>query len=210
MNLIMYGIDFILHLDKHLIEFVAVYGALVYVLLFLIVFLETGIVVMPFLPGDSLLFAAGALAAIGQMNVLLLIGLLIVAAILGDSTNYYLGNKFEMKFKKYIKKEHLKKTHNFYEKYGNKTIVIARFVPIVRTIAPFVAGVGEMNYKNFLKFNVIGAIVWVLIFVLLGFFFGNVPFVKDHFGFVIIAIIVISFVPILIEYIKHKRQKNAN
>lgn len=201
-------INFILHLDTHLASLVASYGTLVYGFLFLIVFLETGLVVTPFLPGDSLLFVAGAMAAVGDFNIWLLLSILALAAILGDTVNYSLGKYFgEKVFSKFIKKEHLEKTQKFFDKYGKKTIILARFVPIVRTFAPFVAGVGKMHYLTFLSFNVIGGLVWVALFTLSGFFFGNLPLVKENLGFIILAIIFVSLLPILFEYLKAKKEK---
>lgn len=201
-------INFILHLDTHLASLVASYGTLVYGFLFLIIFLETGLVVTPFLPGDSLLFVAGAMAAVGDFNIWLLLSILALAAILGDTVNYSLGKYFGEKiFSKFIKKEHLEKTQKFFAKYGKKTIILARFVPIVRTFAPFVAGVGKMHYLTFLSFNVIGGLVWVALFTLSGFFFGNLPPVKENLGFIILAIIFVSLLPILFEYLKAKKEK---
>lgn len=204
-------VDFVLHVDRHLGEFVAAYGAWVYALLFLIVFVETGLVVMPFLPGDSLLFAAGTFAALGSFNVWGLIGLLMVAAITGDAVNYsighYLGDRaYNIKW---IKKEYLEKTHAFFEKHGGKAIFLARFVPIVRTFAPFVAGIGKMSYAYFATYNVVGGATWVLLFTLLGYFFGNIPFVKANFEFVIVAIILISVVPMFVEWYKARREARA-
>ncbi|MBP9802269.1 DedA family protein [Patescibacteria group bacterium] len=199
-------ISFILHLDSHLAALVASYGLWVYGFLFLIVFLETGLVVTPFLPGDSLLFVAGAMAAVGDFNIWILFFILSLAAILGDTVNYAMGKYFgENVFSKFIKKEHLAKTQNFFDKYGKKTIILARFVPIVRTFAPFVAGVGKMHYLTFLSFNIIGALVWVSLFTLSGFFFGNLPIVKENLGFIILGIILVSLLPILFEYLKHKK-----
>ena len=203
-------IDFILHLDKYLSIIIQNYGAFTYLLLFLIVFAETGLVVTPFLPGDSLLFAAGTFAAIGSLNVWILFTILALAAILGDTINYsigkYLGSKAFEKYPKIFKKQYLDKTHNFYEKYGNKTIVLARFVPIVRTFAPFVAGVGKMKYLNFLIYNIVGGLAWVALFVFGGYFVGNIPWVNRHFTYVILTIIALSFIPILWEWWKYKRQ----
>jgi len=203
-------IDFILHLDKYLNIIIQNYGALTYFILFLIIFAETGLVVTPFLPGDSLLFAAGTFAAIGSLNVLILFIILLIAAILGDTINYsagkFLGSKAFKKYPRVFKREYLDKTHNFYEKYGAKTIVLARFVPIVRTFAPFIAGVGKMTYFKFLFYNVFGGILWVALFVFGGFYFGNIPFVKENFTIVILVIIILSFVPMVWEYLKHRRR----
>lgn len=199
-------IDFILHIDVHLSELIRDYGATTYAILFAIVFVETGLVVMPFLPGDSLLFAAGAFAGKGDFNLLLLGGLLTVAAIVGDSLNYsigkYIGPRvFEIK-SRFINRAHLERTHQFFEKHGGKTIVIARFMPIVRTFAPFVAGVGSMNYARFIAYNVLGAVVWVWGFLLLGYLFGNLPAVKKNFTLVIMAIVVLSVLPGVIEVVR--------
>ena len=206
-------IDFILHIDAHLSEFLADYGIWFYAIVFLIIFVETGLVVMPFLPGDSLLFATGMLAAqySESLNIWLVIGLMLIAAILGDALNYTIGRDFENRMlnlkifgKKPIKPEHIEKTHEFYAKYGSKTIVIARFVPIVRTLAPFVAGIGKMEYKTFFKYNVIGGIVWVVGLTLAGFFLGNIPIIKDNFSKVVLTIIVLSVLPIIYSFIKEK------
>lgn len=205
-------VDFILHIDQHLLQFVNDYGVWVYAILFLIIFVETGVVVMPFLPGDSLLFAAGMLAAQpNDLNVAIMIVLLLIAAITGDSLNYSIGRRFGMgvtKFKLFgkqvVKDEHIEKTHNFYEKYGSKTIVIARFVPIVRTLAPFVGGIGRMNYGTFLTYNIVGAILWVVGITLAGYFLGNVPIIKDNFSKVVLLIIFLSIVPIIYEVVKEK------
>ncbi len=204
-------IDFILHVDRHLAEFVAANGAWIYGLLFLIVFVETGLVVMPFLPGDSLLFAGGAIAATGGMNPFLMGGLLFVAAVLGDTVNYQVGHYtgprvFELQ-SRWIKREYLLKTQAFFEKHGGKTVIIARFMPFARTFAPFVAGVGAMRYPRFLAYNIVGAALWVFSFVALGYFFGNLPKVKENFTLVIFAIIGISVLPALIEYLRQRFAK---
>ncbi len=213
MDLIRHLIDFILHIDQHLAELIRDYGTWTYAILFLIVFVETGLVVMPLLPGDSLLFAAGTFAALGAMNIWLLMALLLAAAILGDTVNYWIGKKIgpraftgEIRF---LKREYLDKTTAFYEKHGGKTIIIARFMPIVRTFAPFVAGVGAMNYPRFLAYNVIGALLWVVGFTSLGYWFGNIPVVKERFSLVILAIIVLSVLPVVIEVIRARRQPTA-
>jgi membrane-associated protein len=213
-------IDFVLHIDDHLFVMIQSYGIWVYVILFLIIFVETGLVVMPFLPGDSLLFAAGAFCAgvvndageIAQLNVWIILISLILAAIIGDSLNYWFGNNvglkilnWEFRGYKLVKEKYLEQTKIFYAKHGSKTIIIARFVPIVRTFAPFVAGIGHMNYSQFIRYNVIGAVVWVVGLTLLGYFFGNIPFVKEHFESVIFGIIGVSLLPILIEYIRMRR-----
>ena len=203
-------IDFILHIDQHLTELAAQYGVWIYGILFLIIFCETGLVVMPLLPGDSLLFAAGSIAAIGEMNIHLMVVLLIIAAILGDAVNFMIGKFFGEKLfanpnSKIFKQSHLQKTQQFYAKHGGKTIILARFIPIVRTFAPFVAGMGHMTYHHFLAYNVIGGVLWVTIFSYLGYFFGNLPIVKDNLSLVLIAIIVLSILPGIVEIIRHKR-----
>ncbi|MDK4563919.1 DedA family protein [Kingella kingae] len=207
-------IDFILHIDQHLVALTAQYGAWLYAILFWIVFCETGLVVTPFLPGDSLLFAAGAVAAAlqGNLNVHAVVGVLLIAAILGDAVNFAIGKYFGAKLfanpnSKIFKQEYLHKTHAFYEKYGGKTIILARFVPIVRTFAPFVAGMGDMNYSKFIRYNIIGALAWVLSLTYLGYLFGNLPMVKDNFGKVVIGIIVVSVLPMVFEMIKAKMGK---
>lgn len=208
MEFIKYLIDLFLHLDKHLNELILQYGALTYVILFLVIFAETGFVFTPFLPGDSLLFAAGTFAAIGSFNVHLLFLILSIAAIIGDTVNYWVGHFLGMKlFDKYpriLKKEYLDKTHKFYEKHGGKTIIIARFVPIVRTFAPFVAGIGSMSYPKFISYNIIGGLLWCALFIYGGYFFGNLSFVKNNFSIVIITIIFISILPGIIEFLRHK------
>ena len=206
-------IDFILHIDQHLVSLAAQYGVWIYAILFLIVFCETGLVVTPFLPGDSLLFAAGGIAAIGSMNIHLMVALLIAAAIIGDAVNFMIGKYFGEKLfanpdSKVFKRSYLDKTHAFYEKYGGKTIIIARFVPIVRTFAPFVAGMAKMDYGKFIRYNVIGAVLWVVLFSYIGYFFANTEFVKKNLGLVLIAIIVISVLPAVIEVIRAKRTKS--
>lgn len=207
-------IDFILHIDQHLVALTAQYGAWLYAILFWIVFCETGLVVTPFLPGDSLLFAAGAVAAAsqGNLNVHAVVGVLLIAAILGDAVNFAIGKYFGAKLfanpnSKIFKQEYLHKTHAFYEKYGGKTTILARFVPIVRTFAPFVAGMGDMNYSKFIRYNIIGALAWVLSLTYLGYWFGNLPIVKDNFGKVVIGIIVVSVLPMIIEMVKAKMGK---
>jgi membrane-associated protein len=202
-------IDFVLHLDKHLSSIIQSVGLWTYLVLFVVIFLETGFVVTPFLPGDSLLFAAGTFAAAKVLNVVWLFGLLSAAAVLGDTANYWIGHfvgpkVFRQERSRFFKKEYLDRTHRFYEKYGSETIIIARFVPIVRTFAPFVAGVGRMSYWKFISYNVIGGVGWVAIFVFGGYFFGNIPFVKKNFSLVIILIIVISIIPAAVELIRHR------
>ncbi len=201
-------IDFILHLDAHLAALVANYGFWVYGFLFLIIFLETGLVITPFLPGDSLLFVAGAMAALGDFNIWLLFFILSLAAILGDTVNYWLGHYFgEKVFARFIKVEHLERTKNFFAKYGKKTIILARFVPIIRTFAPFVAGVGKMQYSTFISFNIIGGLAWVSLFTFSGYLFGNLPYIKNNLSWVILIIIILSLLPILFEYLKAKKNK---
>jgi len=204
-------IDFILHIDVHLGEIISNYGAATFAFLFAIIFAETGFVVTPFLPGDSLLFAAGAFAALGNLNIFVLLAVLVAAAILGDTANYWIGHFFGERMianpRLPIKQEHIDKTKAFFDKHGGKTIILARFVPIVRTFAPFVAGVGKMHYGNFISYNVIGGIAWVLLFTLAGFFFGNIPAVKHNFTLVIFAIILLSVVPMVFEFVKSKRKK---
>src|SRR5574338_188262 len=208
MDTIRFLIDLFLHLDTYLSQIISQYGAWTYAILFLIIFMETGFVVTPFLPGDSLLFAAGTFAALGSLNVWLLIILLMVAAIGGDTVNYWIGHYMGDRAYnvKWIKREYLDRTHAFFEKHGGKTIFLARFVPIVRTFAPFVAGMGKMSYGYFITYNIFGGIVWVLLFTLLGFFFGNIPFVKKNFELVIIAIILISVLPAVWEAVKARRE----
>ncbi len=207
----LYGfIDIFLHLDRHLAEVIAHYGLYTYALLFVIVFCETGLVVTPILPGDSLLFAAGTFAGLGSLHLGLLLGLLSVAAIAGDTLNYavgaYLGPKvFHFPKSRFFNPEHLRRTQTFYERHGGKTIIIARFVPIIRTFAPFVAGIGTMHYFRFLSYNVVGGVSWVAICVLSGYFFGNLTVVKNNFSLVIIAIVLLSVTPALVEYIRHRR-----
>jgi len=208
----MWLVDFILHIGDHLQELVNNYGNWIYAILFAIVFCETGLVVLPFLPGDSMLFAAGTIAAVGDMNIFVLIGLLIVAAILGDFVNFEIGKHFGKKLfsnpnSKIFKQSYLQKTHDYYEKYGGRTIIIARFIPIVRTFAPFVGGMGNMNYAQFARYNIVGAVLWVVSFTTLGYFFGQLPFVKEHFSWIMIAIIVFSVVPMIVEIIRHRKDK---
>jgi membrane-associated protein len=202
------AVDLFLHLDEHLANVFTTYGTWTYAILFAIIFLETGVVVTPFLPGDSLLFAAGALCATGGMNPVVLFVLLTIAAILGDSVNYaigrHIGPRVFREDVRWLKREHLERTQKFYEKHGGKTIVLARFLPIVRTFAPFVAGVGSMNYGRFVFYNVAGGIAWTSIFVFGGYFFGNLPVVREHFELVILGIIGVSVVPILWELVKKR------
>ena len=204
-------LDLFLHLDEYLAQIITDYGMWTYGILFAVIFVETGLVIMPFLPGDSLLFAAGTFAALGSLNIWALIGLLIAAAFLGDTVNYsighYLGDRaYNIKW---IKREYLDKTHAFFEKHGGKAIFLARFVPIVRTFAPFVAGIGKMSYGYFITYNIVGGVTWVLLFTLAGYLFGNIPFVKENFEYVIIVIILISVLPMVYEWIKAKRETQA-
>lgn len=210
--LCMNPVDFILHVDQHLLEFLHQYGTGLYLILFLIVFVETGIVVMPFLPGDSLLFAAGAIAATGAMDPWLLGGLLFTAAVMGDNTNYFVGRHigpkvFEIE-SRWIRREYLERTRDFFKQHGGKTVIFARFIPIIRTFAPFVAGVGHMPYRRFLAFDLAGALAWVGSFVTIGYFFGNHPLVKKNFTLVILGIIFVSFLPAAIEFVRHHLGKN--
>lgn len=204
-------LDFFLHIDKNLVAIIAQYGILTYGILFGIIFMETGLVITPFLPGDSLLFAAGALAAMGSFNVFILYGLMAVAAILGDTVNFWIGDILEKDIfernNKFFKKEYLEEAQAFYERHGGKAIVFARFVPIVRTFAPFVAGVSKMHYGKFITYNIVGGLTWVALFIFGGYFFGNFSFIKENFHYVAIMIIGISVVPMLIEVHKRSRKK---
>jgi membrane-associated protein len=203
-------VDLFIHLDKYLDIAVRQYGLLTYAILFFVIFAETGFVFTPFLPGDSLLFAAGTLAAISMLNVHYLFILLVLAAVLGNSSNYLVGHligeKIFLKYPRFLKKEYLDRTHQFYEKHGGKTVIITRFVPIIRTFAPFVAGVGSMTFAKFSLFNITGGILWVGVFIYGGYFFGNIPFVKNNFSVVTIAIILISLLPAIIEFFRQKRK----
>jgi membrane-associated protein len=213
MDWILKAIDFVLHVDVYLEQIISNYGGWAYALLFFVVFLETGFVVTPFLPGDSLIFAASTFAARGTLNPWLLFGLLSIAAVLGDSVNYWIGHRVGQRAYtgeiKWIKKEYMERTHTFFEKHGGKTIFLARFVPIIRTFTPFVAGVSRMSYGFFFRWNVIGGLTWVAIFTLLGYFFGNIPFVQKNFELVIVAIILISLIPAVVEGIKAKKELSA-
>jgi membrane-associated protein len=205
-------IDFIIHLDTHLSDLIQTYGLWTYLILFVVIFCETGLVVTPFLPGDSLIFAAGTFAARGDLKVGWLFLVLAAAAVLGDTVNYWIGKIigpkiFHKEKTRFFRKEYLDRTHEFYEKYGAETIIIARFVPIIRTFAPFVAGIGRMSYLKFISYNVIGGVGWVAIFTFGGYFFGNIPFVKNNFSIVIIAIILISLVPAVVEFLKHRKKR---
>jgi membrane-associated protein len=213
MDLLRSIVDMFLHLDQHLSEVITRYGTWTHLILFLIVFAETGLVVTPFLPGDSLLFAAGTFAALGALDVRLIIVLLIVAAIIGDTLNYWVGawvgpRAFSGRIR-WLRQDYLERTSAFYAKHGGKTIIIARFVPIIRTFAPFVAGVGAMSYGTFILYNVVGAVLWVGLFVLGGYFFGNIPVVKENFTLVILAIIALSVMPIVYEALKARRSRPA-
>jgi membrane-associated protein len=203
-------IDLFLHLDEHLSQVISQYGGWTHLILFAIIFCETGLVITPFLPGDSLLFAAGSFAALGALDVRLIVALLIVAAILGDTVNYwvgvYIGPRAFSGQVRFLRREYLERTHAFYEKHGGKTIILARFVPIIRTFAPFVAGVGAMSYPKFLTYNVVGAVLWVGLFVLGGYFFGNIRMVRENFTLVILAIIAISVMPIVFEALRARRR----
>ena len=214
MEYISYLIDFVLHINVHLDELVRDYGAWVYAVLFVIVFCETGLVVTPILPGDSLLFAVGALCGLGTLDLLVSMLVLLVAAILGDTVNYWIGawagpQVFRKKNSRWLNPKHLERTHEFMERYGGKAVIIARFVPIVRTFVPFVAGVGRMSYGRFMMYNVVGAIAWVCCFVPAGYFFGNMPVVKNNFSLVILAIIVVSMLPGIIEFMRQRRARKA-
>jgi membrane-associated protein len=213
MDLLRSIIDLFLHLDQHLNRIISDYGVWTHLILFLIVFAETGLVVTPFLPGDSLLFAAGTFAALGSLDLWLLVVLLIGAAILGDTVNYWVGawigpRAFSGNVR-FLRKDYLDRTHAFYEKHGGKTIILARFVPIIRTFAPFVAGVGAMSYPKFITYNVVGAVLWVGLFVPAGYFFGNIPTVRENFTLVILAIIALSVLPIALEAIRARRSRPA-
>lgn len=203
------AVDFILHIDKYLALIIQNYGILTYLLLFLVIFLETGLVITPFLPGDSLIFVAGAFAAKGALNVIVLFVILCIAAVVGDTVNYWIGNYFgERVFanNRFFKREYLEKTKEFYAKHGGKTIIYARYIPIIRTFAPFVAGIGKMNYFRFLSFNVVGGITWVALFVFGGYFFGGIPIIEENLTIVVFIIIFLSIIPPFIEYLRHKRK----
>lgn len=212
MELVKYLVDLFLHLDEYLNLIIQNYGTWTYLILFLIIFLETGLVVTPFLPGDSLLFAAGAFAGLGSLNPGVLFLLLSIAAIVGDTVNYWIGHYIGPRaFSgniRFLKKEYLDRTHDFYERHGGKTIILARFVPIIRTFAPFVAGVGEMSYRHFITYNVVGGIVWVAIFIFGGYFFGNLEFVQDNFSFVVLAIIILSVLPAVVEVVRERTRSS--
>jgi len=213
-ELLTWAIDIVLHLDKHLDAVIRSYGVWTHLLLFLIIFCETGLVVTPVLPGDSLLFAVGTFAALGSLDLTTVMLSLSVAAVAGDTVNYWIGNLvgpkvFTQEKSRFFKKEYLERTHQFYEKYGGKTIIIARFVPIIRTFAPFVAGIGSMTYVRFIAYNVVGGVGWIMSLVLAGYFFGNVPIVKSNFSLVILAIIIISVMPPVFEFLRARREAAA-
>ncbi len=215
MEIIQSFIDIVLHLDKHLAEIIQAYGLWTYMILFVIIFCETGLVILPLLPGDSLLFAAGSMAATGALHLHTLFILLTIAAILGDTLNYWIGwyigpKVFHEDKARFFKKEHLLRTQKFYEKHGGKTIILARFIPIIRTFAPFVAGIGKMNYGKFLLYNVTGGIAWIMLFIYGGYFFGNLHFVKQNFSLVILAIIIISVIPAVIEFFRARAEVTEN
>lgn len=197
-------LNLFINLDKNILWVVQQYGILIYPFLFLIIFCETGLVIAPFFPGDSLLFAAGAIAATGSLKLILIFIFMSIAAILGDSVNYFIGKYVGKKIVSKRYEKYLERTERFYKKHGGKTIILARFVPIIRTFAPFIAGVGKMRYSRFLIFNIIGGILWVIILTSLGFFFGNIPFIKNHFSLVVVIIILVSLIPIFIPYLKNK------
>ena len=207
MELVTYLLDVVMHIDKHLANIISEYGTVTYAILFLVIFVETGFVVMPFLPGDSLLFAAGAFVALDMLNLPLVLGLLSLAAILGDTVNYWVGRSLGRRAysMSWVNHEHLDRAQKFYDTYGGKTIVIARFVPIVRTFAPFVAGIGHMSYAYFIAYNVVGGLLWVSVCSLAGYFFGNMPIVKQNFELVILGIVAVSILPIVIELYKAKK-----
>jgi len=214
MELITYLINVVMHLDSHLLALTQQYGMWIYAILFLIIFSETGLVIFPFLPGDSLLFVAGALCGIGALDIYILLPLLMLAAFIGDNTNYWTGRligKRLLKFgnSRFIKQEHLDKTHAFYNKHGGKTIVFARFLPIVRTFAPFVAGIARMHYRLFMMFSVAGSASWIAFFVIGGYFLGNIPFIKDNLTLMILVIVFISLAPAMMEFIRHRRVQSS-
>ncbi|OAI09475.1 hypothetical protein A1353_03975 [Methylomonas methanica] len=208
MDWLHYLTDILLHIDKHLANIISDYGTLTYAILFLVIFVETGFVVMPFLPGDSLLFAAGAFVAMDAFNLPILLGVLGAAAVLGDTVNYWIGRSIGLRAYSlsWVNREHLDRAQAFYDTYGGKTIVLARFVPIVRTFAPFVAGIGKMPYSTFILYNIVGGVAWVLICVFAGYFFGNIPLVKKNFELVVLGIVLISILPIVLEVWKARKQ----
>lgn len=211
MELLTGFIDIVLHLDAHLLALVQEYGMWIYAILFAIIFAETGLVIAPFLPGDSLLFVIGALCGMGSLELQIAMPLLIVAAFMGDNTNYWVGRLLGLRLlnhasQKLIKHEHLEKTHAFYDKHGGKTVIFARFLPIIRTFAPFVAGIGTMNYRLYVTYSIIGGVSWIGSLILAGYFFGNIPVIKDNLTLMILVIIFVSFIPAILEFIKHRRQ----
>jgi len=211
MELLTGFLDIVLHLDAHLLALVQEYGVWVYAILFVIIFAETGLVVAPFLPGDSLLFVTGALCGMGSLELQILMPLLIVAAFSGDNTNYWVGRLLGLRLlnhanQKLIKHEHLEKTHLFFDKHGGKTIIFARFLPVIRTFAPFVAGIGTMNYRSFVMFSAMGSVAWIGSLTIAGYFFGNIPVIKNNLTLMILIIVVVSFIPAILEFIKHRRQ----
>lgn len=213
MEIITYLIDMVMHLDSHLLALTQQYGMWVYAILFLIIFSETGLIIFPFLPGDSLLFVAGALCGIGALDFYILLPLLILAAFTGDNVNYWTGRLIGKRLVKignsrFLKHEHLDKTHAFYKKHGGKTIVFARFLPIIRTFAPFVAGIAHMHYRKFILFSAAGSVVWITFFTVGGYFLGNIPFIKNNLTLMILAIVFISLVPAMLEFIRHRRAQN--
>ena len=214
MELITYLIDVVIHLDSHLLTLTQQYGMWIYAILFLIIFSETGLIIFPFLPGDSLLFVAGALCGIGALDLSILVPLLILAAFMGDNTNYWTGRLVGKRLIKlgesrFLKHEHLDKTHAFYKKHGGKTIIFARFLPIVRTFAPFVAGIGKMHYRLFMIFSAVGAFVWITFFAIGGYFLGNIPIIKNNLTMMILVIVFISLVPAMLEFIRQRRVRNT-
>lgn len=204
-------LDIVLHLDTHLLALVQDYGVWVYAILFAIIFAETGLVIAPFLPGDSLLFVIGALCGMGSLQLEVAIPLLILAAFMGDNTNYWIGRLLGLRLldragSRFIKHEHLEKTHAFYEKHGGKTVIFARFLPILRTFAPFVAGIGTMNYRHYVMYSIVGGVAWISSLILAGYFFGNIPVIKNNLTLMILVIVFISFVPAMIQFVRHRRQ----
>jgi membrane-associated protein len=214
MELLTSFIDIVLHLDAHLLALVQEYGVWVYAILFAIIFAETGLVIAPFLPGDSLLFVIGALCGMGSLELQIAMPLLILAAFMGDNTNYWVGRLLGLRLlnhasQKLIKHEHLEKTHAFYAKHGGKTVIFARFLPIIRTFAPFVAGIGTMNYRLYLMYSIIGGVLWIGSLTLAGYFFGNIPFIKNNLTLMVLGIVFVSFIPAILEFIKHRRRQRA-
>lgn len=211
MEILKFMFDFILNIDVHLSQIISTYGTLTYVILFIIIFMETGLVFTPFLPGDSLLFAAGALAALGNLNIFALVGLLFCAALVGDTTNYWIGYFFGRKIVAHpiipINEDHIRKTEVFFKKYGGKTIIMARFMPFIRTFTPFVAGVGNMGYRLFISYSIFAAALWVSVATFSGYYFGNIPFVRKNFSLVILIVIFISLIPVVFEVVSRKMKK---